>query len=115
MQKNYKKELQLKGNSVKRLIKEFNAYLKEKENNETKLNELKESGADDYYIRKHNEFVEESVNAYNSAVTKLTKFTEELALLVNEIEDNEVKQLEEYILATEILNNSNQLLGSLAK
>ena len=114
MEKNYKKELLMKGNSVKRCVKEYLLYVKEVEKIESKIETLKAENGDEYDIKKNGEYLEESKAVTLSAKNNLRKFTDELTALINEIEDEETKNLEEYKvasqhleLATEVFQNEN--------
>jgi tubulin-specific chaperone A len=71
MEKNYKKDLQLKSNSVKRLLKECQMYDKEVLKLQAKYDELKLNGVDEYDINKQNEYLQESTSARNIGRTKL--------------------------------------------
>lgn len=104
MDKNYKKELQYKGNSVKRCVKEYLSYVKEVEKVQGRIDTLKAENADEYDINKSGEYLEESNAVKLSARNNLRKFTDELTALINEIQDEETKKLEEYKLATEQLD-----------
>ena len=108
MNTNYKKDLLLKGNAAKRLLKEYQMYNQEVTKLQTKLDELNNNGADEYDIRKQNEFLEESKGARLATRNKLRTSYDTLTVLVDEInegQDNSIIQLEEYKKAVEVLTS----------
>jgi tubulin-specific chaperone A len=113
MDKNYKKDLQLKTNSVKRLLKEFQSYEKEVQKLQTKYNELKSNNVDEYDVNKQNEYLQESISARNVTKTKLRTWTDELTNYVNSIDNEEVKQLEEYKNAEDMLKNVREVFENM--
>ncbi len=113
MDKNYKKDLTLKGNSVKRLLKEFGMYEKEVTKLQAKYDELKTNGADDYEMKKQNEYLQESISAKNVTKTKLRTWTDELTNYVNGVDSEEAKELEEYKNALEMLKNVRELFENM--
>jgi tubulin-specific chaperone A len=113
MDKNYKKDLQLKTNSVKRLLKEYQSYDKEVQKLQAKYDELKSNNVDEYDIKKQNEYLQESISAKNVTKTKLRTWTDELTNYINSIEDEEVKLLEEYKNAQEMLKNVREVFENI--
>lgn len=113
MMKNYKKELMLKGNAVKRLTKEYQSYDKEVTTLTEKLNTMKESGMDDYEVNKQNDFVQESIGVRNQIRGKLRNTTDELIALINEVEDDATKELEEYTKAQEFVKAATELFENM--
>jgi hypothetical protein len=112
MEKNYKKELMLKGNSVKRTLKEYESYVKEVEKLQNKINEMVSNSTDEYDINKHKEYLDESSKVKDSIKEKLRKFTDDLAALVEEITSDEVKELEEYKNATSFLSSALEVFNT---
>ena len=109
MEKNYKKELMMKGNSVKRCVKECQSYDKEVNKLQAKYDELKTNNVDEYDIKKADEYLQEAISARNSSRTNLRKWTDELTNLVNEITEEEVKVLEEYKNAIAHLDSAKSI------
>jgi molybdenum-dependent DNA-binding transcriptional regulator ModE len=103
----------IKGNAVKRLVKEYQMYHKEVLNLLTKYDEMKTENSDEYSLNKHKEFLDESIGARNMIKTKLRTMTDELINLINEIEDEETKNLEEYKNANDYLKSSSHLFESI--
>lgn len=112
MQKNYKKELLLKGNSVKRLVKEYQCYDKEVLKLQNKINELKNDNVEEYIINKQVDSLGDSEKVREKVKQSLQSFTDELNNLINEIDDEDVKNLEEYKNAVLHLESSNELMKS---
>ena len=104
MEKDNKKQLTLKYKSVQRLIKEFNSYVKECNKIKEKLDKEEESKVEQYQIDKTKGFLLESETTRDEVKKKLRIFLDELIPIVNEIQDEELKQTEEYKTATEVVN-----------
>ena len=113
MNTNYKKDLLLKGNAAKRLLKEYQMYSQEVSKLQTKLDELNNNGADEYDIRKQNEFLEESKGARLYIRNKLRTSYDTLSALVDEIQDETIKELEEYKKAVEVLTSVREAFESM--
>jgi hypothetical protein len=96
-----------------RLTREYNSYEKEIEGLKQKLEDLKANSADESDIKRYNEFIIESEGAKTATKTKLRTMVDDLTILINEIEEEEVKNLEEYKIATENLNKAIELFQNL--
>jgi len=108
MEKNYQKELTLKSNSVKRLFKECGMYEAEFQKLNSKNEEMKENGSDEYSMKKQKEYLEETLSVRNVTRSKLRSSTDVLTSLINEIDAEEIKNLDEYKNANEILESVKQ-------
>lgn len=104
--KNLKREFMIKGNGLKRLIKEFAFYGKEVETLQNKINSMYANGTEEYDINKHKEYLQESENTKNQIKTKVLKSRDELQNLFNENTDEEVKETEDYKNADAILKDA---------
>lgn len=104
MEKNIKKDLTIKANSVKRLLKEYKMYVSEVEKLQTKYNEMQTDGQDEYQLKKQNEFLQESILARDSVMPKLRKMTDELTSYMSDI-STELQESEEFKNANEILES----------
>ena len=107
MNKNLKREFLLKGNALKRLLKEWTYYGKELETLQNKINNMYADGTDEYDINKHKDYLQESQETRNQIKTKVLKARDELQNLFNDNTDEEVKETEEYKNAQAILNDAN--------
>jgi len=107
MNKNLKREFLLKGNALKRLLKEWTYYGKELETLQNKINNMYADGTDEYDINKHKDYLQESQETRNQSKTKVLKARDELQNLFNDNTDEEVKETEEYKNAQAILNDAN--------
>lgn len=104
MEKNFKKDLTLKGNSVKRLLKEYKMYVSEVEKLQSKYNEMISEGQDDYQLKKQNEYLQESISVRDNVKPKLRKMTDELISYFSDI-PAEIQETEEYKTAAEIIES----------
>jgi len=102
MDQNYQKKLAVKTNAVKRLVKEYFVYNKDVEKLQSKYDEMKANNEDEYDLNKKKEYLDESISVRNVTKTKLRNITDELIQLINEIDDDEIKKLEEYNNACEM-------------
>ena len=104
-QKNIKRDFMIKGNSLKRLIKEHLYYGKEIETIQTKINNMYADGSDQHDVNKQKECLQESQNVKIQIREKVIKARDELQNLFNENTDEEVKETEEYKNAEAVLND----------
>ena len=103
MDKNFKKDLMIKGNAVKRLLKEHDSYKSEVSKLQAKFDQMKENGEDEYGLKKQNEFLQETVSARDIVKSKLRNMTDDLISYVNDV-PAEQQELEEYKNAMQILD-----------
>jgi tubulin-specific chaperone A len=104
MEKNFKKDLMIKGNAVKRLLKEFKMYETEVTKLQTKYDQMKNEGEDEYQLKKQNEFLQESIAARDAVKPKLRNMADDLTSYIADV-PIELKELEEYKNANEYLEN----------
>jgi tubulin-specific chaperone A len=102
MEKNVKKDLLIKGNAVKRLLKEYKMYETEVTKLQTKYDQIKNEGEDDYQLKKQNEFLLESIAARDAVKPKLRNMADDLTSYLSDIPD-EAKESDEYKNAIEYL------------
>lgn len=72
------KQIQLKINSVKRILKEQQHYKDEIKNIQTAIEEMKSADADIYDIKKKQEILEETMNTKEHTNKLVKKFMDEL-------------------------------------
>jgi hypothetical protein len=108
MEKNYKRELTLKSNSVKRLLKEWMMYESEFQKLSLKYEEMKKEANDEYGINKQNEYMQETISVMNSIKSKLRTSTDELTILMNEIDTEDIKNTEEYKNAEDLQTKAKE-------
>ena len=117
----YKKALTLKGNSVKRTLKEYLYYVKDTEKEQAKLKKMQEEGKEEGDVKRQSDYVNECEGAKNQSFKSMEKFYKELNELFNEIETNvddidlqkkkdEAKELEQYKTAKEVLENAKAVI-----
>eukprot|EP00033_Pygsuia_biforma_P000642 GCRY01000757.1.p1 GENE.GCRY01000757.1~~GCRY01000757.1.p1 ORF type:complete len:108 (+),score=32.00 GCRY01000757.1:144-467(+) len=90
-----KKQLTVKTNAVKRLLKEYDMYQKEVEKEEAALRLLAEKNADSSQIRQQENVVNESKMMVGDTKNRLFHFSEELR---NVVDDAGAKAFEEEII-----------------
>lgn len=110
MIKNLKRDFLLKGNALKRLLKDWVYYGKEIETIQNKINKMYSDGTDEYDINKSKEYLQESQETRNQIKAKILKSRDELQNLFNDNTDEEVKETEEYKNAEAILNDALEQL-----
>jgi len=77
-----RRQLKIKTGVVSRLSKETKVYREETGELETKLNKLKENGADEWDIKNATKMVDESKKMIVDATTRLGKALEDLQALI---------------------------------
>ena len=73
-----------------------------------KAETLKTNGSDDYAIKKQNEFVQESEDTRANLKIKFKTHIDDLDTLINEITDEQLKTLEEFTNAKNILAEASK-------
>jgi len=100
----------IKGNSLKRLMKDFVYYGKELETIQNKINIMCADGSDQHDINKQKEGLMETQAVRIQIKEKVIKAKEDLQNLFNDNTDEEVKETEEYDNAEIVLKNGIELL-----
>ena len=111
MEKNFKKDLMVKGNAVKRLLKEYKSYENEVAKLQAKYDELKTNGEDQYGLKKQDEFLQESISCRDIVKPKLRSMTDDLTSYVNEVPP-EQQELEEYKNAIQFLESVKEAFSN---
>lgn len=111
--KNLKRDFMIKGNCLKRLMKDFVYYGKELETIQNKINIMCADGSDQHDINKQKECLKETQDVRIQIKEKVIKAKEELQNLFNDNTDEEVKETEEYKNAEIILKDGIELSNDL--
>lgn len=74
---------------------------------------MKTNGSDEYSINKQNEFVQETTALIENLKGKVSGAIQDLSNLIDEIQSDEVKSLQEYTLAVNQLTDSKKDLDGL--
>lgn len=118
----YKRQLTLKGNSVKRSSKEFLYYVNDTEKEEAKLKKMKEENtSSEGDLKRQTDIVAECEGAKKQCFQNVEKFKKELenflTLLDTPSQDEEdqklrtdAKELPEYTAAKEFLATANEII-----
>ena len=124
MSYNLKKELLKALGAVKRTLKEYKYYIKDLENQKTKLKKMEEEKQEESDINRQKYSVEETEGAKKQTYKTLIKFIEPLKEIIDKIESDdtndeeflkqqaEVKDLKEYIEAKEHIKETNEIIES---
>jgi tubulin-specific chaperone A len=102
------RELTIKSNIVKRLIKEAQSYEKEAEKDRERLRKMEANDPDDYNIKKAREQLQETLQMIPLVTQKLQSAIKDLRDFLAKSEDiyngtNELQQANEYISAGEAI------------
>lgn len=111
MEKDQAKNLKLKYKQVQRLYKEYNSYVKEVNKIQEKLIKEKECEVEDYYINKTNEYLQESESTRNAVKLKLRSYLDELMTQISEINDNTLKESEDFKSATDLISTCEEIFS----
>ena len=117
----YKKQLTLKGNSVKRTVKEYDYYLKDVEKEKQKLQKITDEKKDEGEIKRQTDYVGECEGAAKQTFKGLEKWYGELTELVKLLETpsedaeeqklrDDAKALEEFTKAKEYLEQAKAVI-----
>ena len=109
--KNLKRDFMIKGNSLKRLMKDYIYYGKEFETIQNKINNMYADGSDQHDINKQKECLQETQDVRTQIKEKVIKAKVELQNLFNDNTDEEVKETEEYKNAEIILKDGVELFN----
>ena len=124
MSYNLKKELLKALGAVKRTLKEYKYYIKDLENQKTKLKKMEEEKQEESDINRQKYSVEETEGAKKQTYKTLIKFIEPLKEIIGKIDSDdtndeeflkqqaEVKDLKEYIEAKEHIKETNEIIES---
>ena len=124
MSYNLKKELLKALGAVKRTLKEYKYYIKDLENQKTKLKKMEEEKQEESDINRQKYSVEETEGAKKQTYKTLIKFIEPLKEIIDKIDSDdtndeeflkqqaEVKDLKEYIEAKEHIKETNEIIES---
>ena len=118
----YKRQLTLKGNEVKRSTKEFLYYVKDTETEEAKLKKMEEEKREPGDIKRQKDSVEECVGAKKQCFQNIEKFrkvcVDFLTLLETPCEDEEeqkkrnaAKELPEYTAAKDYIATADDIIA----
>ena len=122
MSYNLKKELLKALGAVKRTLKEYKYYIKDLENQKTKLKKMEEEKQEESDINRQKYSVEETEGAKKQTYKTLIKFIEPLKEIIDKIDSDdtndeeflkqqaEVKDLKEYIEAKEHIKETNEII-----
>ncbi|XP_037947291.1 tubulin-specific chaperone A-like isoform X2 [Teleopsis dalmanni] len=103
------RQLFIKTGVVKRLTKEKTVCEKEIVTEQTRLEKLKTSGADDHSVRKQEEVIQECLMMLPDAIRRLQKELEQLEKMLQDEQDlNEAK---EYATATQVISEAKEVLS----
>lgn len=102
--------LKIKTGVVKRLTKEKLIYEKEAEQQRDRVQKYKDEGRDDADIRKQEEVLAEAFSMIPDCQRRLSKAYQELQSILDSEED--LKETEEFILASQILEEAKPELPS---
>lgn len=113
MEPEKKREITIRLNSLRRMIKEVDYYQKEICKNEKKIIEMKNSGKDKYDIKKMEEILEESFCVKRESIKKLKNYRETVELICVDLEttnthcedsekNNLIKEINELLSQSEI-------------
>ena len=84
-------------------------YVKEVDKIKDKLNKEKESNVEDYYIKKTNEYLQESESTRDAVRGKLRNYLDELMSLLAEMTNDDIKDSEEFKTATDIVATCKEI------
>ncbi|CAI9718849.1 tubulin-specific chaperone A [Octopus vulgaris] len=103
------KQIRIKTGVVKRLTKEKSSYEKEVEDQERRIQKMKDEGKDEYDIKKQGEVLQESKAMVPDCLKRLnTAYVDLVNLLASEID---LKSAEEYALAEVVCAAAKEMLG----
>lgn len=98
------KVLKIKTGVVKRLTKEKICYEREAVQQRERIQKYKDEGKDEADIKKQSEVLQESVSMISDCQRRLSKAYQELKAILESEQD--LKEIEEYTLATQILEEA---------
>lgn len=116
-----KKALTLKGNSVKRTVKEYQYYCKDVAKEQEKLKKMQEESKEEGDIKRQTDYVDECEQAKKQTYKNVEKFYNELNELLTKIDTHvddvdqqkardEAKELPEYTKAKEFLQSAKEII-----
>lgn len=102
------KQIKIKTGIVRRIAKESVCYEKEANDQRVLVQKLKDEGKEEYYIKKQEEVLQESLMMVPECQRRLVKAYEELQKVLKD--ENDLKETEEYTSAKKILEEAQPLL-----
>ncbi|XP_014784686.1 tubulin-specific chaperone A [Octopus bimaculoides] len=103
------KQIRIKTGVVKRLTKEKSSYEKEVEDQERRIQKMKDEGKDEYDIKKQGEVLQESKAMVPDCLKRLnTAYSDLVNLLASE---SDLKSAEEYTQAEVACAAAKEMLG----
>ena len=102
------KQIKIKTGIVKRIAKEKVCYEKEANDQRARVQKLKEEGKEEYYVKKQEEVLQESLMMVPECQRRLVKAFDELQKILKDEKD--LEETEEYTSAKKVLDDAQPLL-----
>lgn len=102
------KQIKIKTGIVKRIAKEKVCYEKEANEQRVRVQKLKDEGKEEYYVKKQEEVLQESLMMVPECQRRLIKAFDELQKILKDEKD--LEETEEYATAKKTLEEAQSLL-----